>query len=96
MRSVRIAPEAEVALAGQLEHLIARGAAGPAQALKTRVQVFLSATLADYPRTGRFLVERNLWESWIPETRLVVWYTFTDDELTAISFWHTSQDRRRR
>ena len=65
----------------------------PAEDLKIRVDEFLSLTLANYPRNGRFIAERDLWETWIPGTKLVVWYTFTDDELVAITFWHTSQNR---
>jgi plasmid stabilization system protein ParE len=49
--------------------------------------------LADYPRSGRKIPERELWESWIPGTRLVAWYDFGDDELIVIAIWHTSRDR---
>lgn len=93
MRQVRFTPEAEDTLAAQIDYLVDRGAVGRAQALKNRVETFLAATLADYPRNGRLITERQLWETWIPQTRLVVWYTFTTDELVAITFWHTSQDR---
>ena len=96
MRSIRLTPEAEARLADQLDYLIDRGAVGSAQVLKTRVETFPTNTLAFYPRTGRFLSERDLWETWIPGTRLVVWYVFDDNEIAAITFWHRSQDRPKR
>ncbi len=95
MRRVRLTPEAERTLAHQIEYLTARGAIRPAQDLKNRVETFLLNTIAEMPRMGKRLEQRDLWEGWIPRTRLVVWYTFDDDELTAITFWHTSQDRDR-
>jgi hypothetical protein len=59
----------------------------------TRVETFLAKTLAEYPRNGCLIVERQLWETWIPRTKLVVWYTFSEAELVVLTFWHTSQDR---
>lgn len=95
MRSLRFTPEAQARLAAQLDYLIERGAIGPAQQLKSRVHSFLNNTLLPYPATGRFLHARDLWESWIPGTRLVLWYVFDDAELVIITFWHTAQDRQR-
>ena len=94
MRMVRLAPEAERALHDHVDYLVAKDAPMAAQALAARVETFLTQTLAAYPRTGRHIVERDLWETWIPNTRLVAWYVFTDDELTILTFWHTAQDRR--
>ncbi len=93
MRSVRLTPEAEDVLGNQIDYLIVQGAIAPAQALKTRVETFLRDTQATYPRTGRWLPERKLWETWIPGTKLVAWYLFDDSELVVITFWHTSQSR---
>jgi len=93
MRQVRLTAEAEDALAARLGYLIDQGAVAPAQVLKARVETFLSTTLADYPRSGRWIAERGIWETWIPRTRFVVWYIFDDVELVALTFWHTSQDR---
>ena len=94
MRSVRLTPEAERTLADQIDYLVANAAVAAAQALFTRVESFLTKTLATHPRTGRRIVERGIWETWIPNTQLVAWYVFTDDELTIITFWHTAQARR--
>lgn len=93
MRAVRFTIEAEDVLTNQIDYLIAQGAIVPAQALKTRVETFLTDTQAHYPRTGRWLPERQLWETWIPGTKLVAWYLFDDSELVVITFWHTSQSR---
>ena len=93
MRTVRFTPEAEHVLANQIDDLIAQGAIAPAQALKTRVETFLTDTQACYPRPGRWLSERQLWETWIPGTKLVAWYLFDDAEFVVITFWHTSQLR---
>ena len=93
MRSVRLTPEAEDILANQIDYLIAQGAIAPAQALKTRIETFLTETQATFPRTGRWLAERQLWETWIPGTKLVAWYLFDDAELVVVTFWHTSQSR---
>jgi plasmid stabilization system protein ParE len=94
MRQLRFTPEAEQTLAAQISYLIDQGAVGAAETLKTRVESFLATTLAEYPRNGRLIAQRQIWETWIPRTRLVVWYTFTDDVLVVITFWHTSQDRQ--
>ena len=71
--------QAEADLQSQLDYLIERGAVEAAERLA---------------RTGIFLDYRGLWETWIPRTRLVLWYRFTDIELQVPRIWHTSQDRR--
>ena len=43
--------------------------------------------------TGRQVPNRDVWETWVPGTRLVVWYRFTDTELQVIHIWHSAQDR---
>ena len=72
--------QAEADLQGQLDYLIERGAVSAAERLLERVRTFLRDFLTVYPRTGRFLDHRGLWETWIPRTRLVLWYRFTDAE----------------
>ncbi len=92
MRAVRLTPEAEHKLGCQLDYLLAQGANRAATHLAARIERFISSTLAAFPRTGRFIPERELWESWIPGTRIVAWYV-TDEELVVITFWHSAQDR---
>jgi plasmid stabilization system protein ParE len=86
--------QAEADLHAQLDYLIERGAAAAAERLLERVRTFLRDFLTVHPRTGRFLDHRGLWETWIPRTRLVLWYRFTDTELQIARIWHVSQDRR--
>ena len=94
MRTVRLTPEAERALGDQVDYLVAKDAPMVAHAMAARVETFLTQTLAAYPRTGRHIVERDLWETWIPNTRLVAWYLFDANELTVLTFGHTAQERR--
>jgi plasmid stabilization system protein ParE len=86
--------QAEIDLQNQLDYLIERGAVLAAERLASRVRAFLQDFLTIYPATGVFLDHRGLWETWIPRTRLVIWYRFTDTELQVARIWHTAQDRR--
>ena len=89
-----IAPGAARDLASQFGYLVDQGAGDAADRLEKRLTTYLSTTLAAHPRTGTQLHHRGLWETWVPKTRLVVWYRFTADELQIVRVWHTSQDRR--
>jgi predicted deacetylase len=84
-----------MALDGQLDYLVSQRAETAASALNVRVHAYLRDTICLYPATGTFLPRRNLWESWIPGTRLVAWYTFDDRQVVVMTFWHTSQNRSR-
>ena len=90
-----IAPRARRDLASKLGYLVDQGAAGAARRLERRITSFITRTLARHPGTGNFIDHRDLWEIWIPRTRIVVWYRFTRDELQIVRVWHTSQDRQR-
>lgn len=94
MRVVRFTAEAEQTLASQIDYLVSLDAPAAALNLINRVDAFLSRTLVAFPRTGRHISERDIWETWVPGTRLVAWYVFDDDTLTVLTFWHTAQDRR--
>jgi plasmid stabilization system protein ParE len=86
--------QAEADLHAQLDYLIECGAVTAAERLSLRIKLFLRDFLAVYPATGAFLDHRDLWETWIPRTRLVLWYRFTDTELQIVRVWHMAQDRR--
>ncbi len=88
-------PRAADELNSQIDYLIANNAPRAAAHLKTRCDVFFESFLAAHPRTGKYIVERKIWETWIPGTRLVVWYRFSADELQIIRIWHSAQDRSR-
>jgi plasmid stabilization system protein ParE len=46
-----------------------------------------------FPRTGRSLKDRDLWEIWIPRTRLMLWYRIEHERILIVTVWHTSQNR---
>ena len=48
--------------------------------------------LSLFPEVGR-RVDKDFFEVWISKTRIVLWYSFTDDKLDVIDIWHTSQHR---
>ncbi|RTL65999.1 MAG: type II toxin-antitoxin system RelE/ParE family toxin [Hyphomicrobiales bacterium] len=93
VRRVRLTQEASDALAKQLDFLTQQGAHRAASSLNRRVHAFLENTLLAYPATGAFVRRRNVWECWIPRTRLVVWYRFDQNELLILTIWHGSQKR---
>jgi plasmid stabilization system protein ParE len=90
---VELSPEAVDRLEGQIAYLRDVDAVVAAERLRERVLDFLSNHLANFPRTGRYLGDRDLWEIWIPRTRLVLWYRVEDDRILIVTVWHTSQDR---
>lgn len=91
---VVFAARARINFDRQIDYLIAEGAPRAAKTLRVRVQTFLTTFLVSYPRTGAYLPERDLWETHIPRTKLVIWYRFTNDVLAVIDVWHSSQDRQ--
>jgi plasmid stabilization system protein ParE len=88
-----LSPRAQRDLDRQLQYLIDQDAASPARALKTRVMSFLGSTLAKHPRIGLPIEHRDLYETWIPGTRIVIWYRITPTTIEVARFWHTAQDR---
>jgi plasmid stabilization system protein ParE len=91
---VILSPEAAERLEAQIAYLRDVGAAVAAERLHARVLSFLLNHLARFPRTGRRLEDRDLWEMWIPRTRLVLWYRIEGDQIEIATVWHTSQNRR--
>jgi plasmid stabilization system protein ParE len=93
MRTYAFSRRTESELDAQIDYLISRSAFRSAEQLADRTEGFLSDFLAAYPRTGRRIPQRDLWEIWIPGTRLVLWYRFTDTSLDVVRIWHASQKR---
>ena len=62
---VVVSPEAADRLEAQIAFLRNAGAADAAEWLRVRVMGFLSNHLAHFPRTGRRLGDRDLWEVWV-------------------------------
>jgi plasmid stabilization system protein ParE len=92
---VTLDPRAADELMSQIDYLIGNHALLAAARLKARCDAFFEKFLARHPRTGKHIAEKDIWETWIPGTRLVVWYRFTGGELQIIRIWHTAQDRDR-
>jgi plasmid stabilization system protein ParE len=90
---VVLSPEAVERLEAQVAFLRDAEAVVAAERLRARVMGFLENHLAHFPRTGRSLEDRGLWEIWIPRTRLVLWYRIEDERILIATVWHTSQDR---
>jgi plasmid stabilization system protein ParE len=86
-------PEAAERLEAQIAFLRDAEALSAAERLRVRVMNFLSNHLAHFPRTGRYLKDRDMWEMWIPRTRLVLWYRIENDRIVIATVWHTSQSR---
>ncbi len=90
---VVLAREAAERLEAQIAYLTRAGASAAAERLRHRVMSFLANHLAHAPRSGRRLEDRDLWEMWIPRTRLVLWYRIEPERIVVATVWHTSQDR---
>lgn len=87
---VVVDPVAADELEAQVDYLLARGATAAAAKLKARFDAFLEMFLATLPARENMCPREFCG---IPDTRLVVWYRFTDEELHIVRVWHTSQDR---
>lgn len=85
---------AAVELESQFDYLLEHGAHAAALRLRARCDAFFENLLAPHPRSGKHIPEKNIWETWIPGTRLIVWYRFTSDELQIIRVWHGAQNRK--
>jgi plasmid stabilization system protein ParE len=90
---VVLSPEAANRLESQIAYLRDVGAEVAAERLRERVMTFLSNHIAHFPRTGRWLDDRNLWEMWIPRTRIVLWYRIEREHIEIVTVWHTAQNR---
>ncbi len=93
MRSYQFSHEAEKALENQIDYLISQHALAAARALERRVRSYLHDTICHFPYAGTYVVERGVYESWIPGTRLIIWYTVTDRDVMVAMIWHASQAR---
>lgn len=93
MRSYSIVPVAEQELESQINYLIGQGAQIPAQKLLNRVHRFIGNSLCRFPATGHYVKKRDLWEIWIPGTRVVLWYRFDDTSVVLLYLWHMSRNR---
>ena len=91
---LRFTDRARIHFDFQIDYLLERGAVAAANKLRVKTEGYLKKFLLRFPKTGTFIPERDLWEQWIPRTKLVIWYRFTDQELVIIDVWYSSQDRQ--
>ena len=89
---VILSREAAEQLDAQLRYLRSKGANQAANEFGRRVMQFLTRHLAEFPRSGRHLADRDLWETWIPRTRLILWYRIEPDHVAVATVWHSAQD----
>jgi plasmid stabilization system protein ParE len=94
MRTYQFAPAAEAALARQFDYLLDHDAGPAARKLKQRLHSFIEKTLCRFPNVGTHIADRGIYETWVPGTKYVLWYTVTDEAVTIAMLWHTSQDRQ--
>lgn len=90
---VVLSPEASNRLESQIAYLRDAGAEVAAEALRMRVMPFLSKHINRFPRIGRWLHDCNLWEMWIPGSRIVLWYRIESNHIEIVTAWHTAQNR---
>ena len=90
---VVLSPEAAERLEAQIAFLRDAEALDAAERLRMRIMRFLSDHLAHFPRAGRRLGDPDLWEMWIPRTRLVLWYRIEGRRIVVQTVWHASQNR---
>ena len=95
MRAYRFTPTASAALDQQIDYLIDRGALQAARNLEQRLRTYIADTLCLFPFAGTFIPERQIYESWVPGTKLVLWYSISDDAVTIAMVWHAAQLRLR-
>lgn len=91
---LRFTARARIRFDQQIDYLIEAGSVRAARRHANRTEQFLKRFVILYPSAGTFVAERDIWEIWVPRTRLVLWYRFTASELTVIDIWHTSQNRQ--
>jgi plasmid stabilization system protein ParE len=88
-----VTPDAAADLERQIDYLVEHGSFMAARRLADRVTVFLEQTLTRHPRVGKTVGHRGVYETWIPQTRLIVWYRLTGETIEIVRFWHSAQDR---
>jgi plasmid stabilization system protein ParE len=91
---VTLDPQAAAELELQIDYLLQHGAARAARKLAERCDAYFENVLAAHPRTGKEIREKEIWETWIPGTRLIVWYRLAHQEIQIIRVWHAAQDRQ--
>ena len=84
-------------ISAQLTYLVEQGAATTAKRFRVRIQSFVTDFLVRHPRASRYVLERDLFETWIPNTPYVLFYRVdtANNSLTVLALFHAAQDRSR-
>ena len=87
-------PTAARQIERQITYLVSQDARGAAMRARVRITAFIGEFLARYPRAGRYISEKDIFEIWIPRTRYVLFYRLeSGDVLKILALFHTSQER---
>lgn len=95
MRSYRFSPAAEAALEQHIDYLLDRDAGQAARKLERRLRSFIEHTLSRFPFIGTHIPARGIYETWVPGTNSVLWYTVTDETVTIYDLAHGAGSRAR-
>jgi plasmid stabilization system protein ParE len=87
-------PTAVRQIENQLAYLVSKGAERAAVAARNRITTFINEFLAVYPRTGRLIPDKQIYEIWVPRSRYVIFYRVEgEDTLRILGLFHTAQER---
>jgi plasmid stabilization system protein ParE len=91
---VAFTPTAVRQIESRIAYLMSQGAGRAAVAARKRIMTFINDFLAGYPRTGRLIPEKGIYEIWIPRTRYIIFYRVeAEDTLRILALFHSAQDR---
>lgn len=92
---VRFTTEAAGTLEAQVQYIREQHAPAAAERLHQRVVSFLEKHVSRLPRAGRRMERDGLeiWEMWVPRTKLILWYEIREDHVLVVSVWHAARDR---
>ena len=63
-----------------------------AAALVAERVIVAEASIILFPKAGRYDVETDTYDRFIPKTRIVLSYAIRDEAIWIITTWHTSRD----
>jgi plasmid stabilization system protein ParE len=92
---VKVDELAEKQLEKYIQYLRNEHANQAADDLIDSFEWFIDTVLVTFPTMGQLTERDDLFETFIPDTRLVIWYVFNSDILTIVDIWHESQDRKK-
>jgi plasmid stabilization system protein ParE len=88
-----VTAQANADLREQLVYLAQNDATSAATALEERIATYIETTLARSTSIGHKVPGKNVYEIWIPHTKIVIWYRLHEETLEILRFWHTARNR---